>query len=99
MLMILGTFRLPAAKMDAARPAMTRMVEASRAEEGCVEYVYAQDLFDPGLIHVTERWVDQDAIDRHFAASHMAEWHGAWTDLGIGDRNLRLYDVGDSRPL
>ena len=50
MLMILGTFRLPADKMDAGRPAMTRMVEASRAEDGCVEYVFAEDVADPGSI-------------------------------------------------
>jgi hypothetical protein len=30
-------------------PEMKRMVEASRAEDGCVEYVYAKDLFDAVL--------------------------------------------------
>jgi quinol monooxygenase YgiN len=97
MLLIVGTVRLPAHNMEAARPVMKRMADASRLEEGCVEYVYAEDVFDPGLIHVKEMWVDQNALDRHFASTHIAEWRAAWPSLGIGDRNLRIYDVGEPR--
>jgi len=97
MLLIVGTLRLPPHKMDAARPIMQRMASASRSEDGCVEYGYAQDVFDPGLIHVKELWTDQVALDRHFASAHIAEWRAAWPDLGIGDRNLRVYDVTEPR--
>ncbi|GBQ25929.1 antibiotic biosynthesis monooxygenase [Gluconacetobacter azotocaptans] len=98
MLLILGTVRLPAQNLVAARPVMRLMAEASRAEEGCVEYGYAEDVFDPGLIHVKELWTDQSALDRHFASRHIKEWRAAWPSLGIRDRNLRVYDVGESRP-
>ena len=97
MLLIVGTVRLPAHNMDAARPIMKRMADASRAEEGCAEYGYAEDVFDPGLIHVKEMWVDQNALDRHFATKHLAEWRAAWASLGIGERSLRVYDVGEPR--
>jgi quinol monooxygenase YgiN len=97
MLLILGTVRLPAQNMAAARPIMRRMAEATRAERGCVEYGYAEDVFDPGLIHVKEMWTDQDALDRHFASTHIAEWRAAWPSLGIGDRDLRVYEVGEPR--
>jgi len=98
MLLIIGTFRLPANNMEAARPIMKRMAEASRLEEGCLEYGYAEDVFAPGLIHVKEMWADQHALDRHFAATHLAEWRAAWPSLAIGDRHLRVYDVGEPRP-
>lgn len=97
MRLIVGTVRLPAENLAAARPVMRRMAQASRAEEGCIEYVYAEDLFDAGLIHVKELWADQAALDRHFLSDHIAEWRAAWPDLGIGDRALRVYQVGDSR--
>jgi quinol monooxygenase YgiN len=97
MLLIVGTVRLPALNLDAARPIMKRMADASRAEEGCVEYGYAEDVLEPGLIHVKEMWIDQHALDRHFAAAHLAEWRAAWPSLGLGDRNLRVYDVGEPR--
>lgn len=97
MLLIVGTVRLPAHNIEAARPIMKRMAEASRAEAGCAEYAYAQDVFDPGLIHVKELWTDQAALDRHFASAHIAEWRAAWPGLGITDRNLRVYEVGEPR--
>ncbi|WP_137678859.1 putative quinol monooxygenase [Aurantiacibacter suaedae] len=97
MLLIVGTVRLPAHNLEPARPIMQRMAEASRAEDGCAEYSYAEDLFDPGLIHVKEMWRDQAALDRHFATSHLAEWRAAWPDLGIGERDLRVYDVEEPR--
>ena len=97
MLLIVGTARLPAGNMDRARPIMQRMVEASRAENGCVEYGYAEDVLVPGLIHVKELWTDQAALDRHFETAHIAEWRAAWPSLGIGERDLRLYEVGEPR--
>ncbi len=76
---------------------MRRMADASRAEEGCLEYGYAEDVFVPGLIHVKERWTDQASLDRHFASAHIAEWRAAWPALGIGDRDLLVYEVEEPR--
>ncbi|GAB2722900.1 MULTISPECIES: putative quinol monooxygenase [Comamonas] len=97
MLLIVGTVRLPAANLERALPAMRAMVEASRAEAGCLEYGYAQDVLEPGLIHVKELWSDQAALDAHFASSHIQAWRAAWPALEIGDRALRVYDVGAPR--
>ncbi len=97
MLLIVGTVRLPSWNLDKARPAMFAMVSASRSEDGCFEYCYAEDMFEPGLIHVKEMWRDQEALDRHFATEHIAVWRASWPALGIGDRNLRVYEVGEPR--
>lgn len=99
MLLIVGTIRLPAANLEAARPFMKKMVDASLAEDGCIEYNYAEDVIEPGLIHVQELWADQTAFDRHVTAPHLHEWRAAGAQLGIGDRKLRMYEVGASRPL
>jgi len=97
MLLIVGTVRLPPGRLDDARPAMSRMIAASRAEDGCEEYSYAQDVLDAGLIHVKELWRDQAALDRHFMSEHIAAWRSTWPELGIGNRELRLYEVGEPR--
>lgn len=97
MLLIIGTIRLPPENLPDARFAMRRMAESSRAEYGCEEYSYAEDVFDPGLIHVKEMWKDQETLDLHFGSAHIAEWRATWPKLGIGDRNLRLYTVGMPR--
>ena len=53
-----GTVRFPAGGMDAARERMREMMRLSRAEDGCIEYVYSEDLIEPGLVHVFEIWRD-----------------------------------------
>lgn len=98
MLLIIGTIRLPPNKLEEAKPAMERMVLASRAEAGCVQYSYARDVFDAGLIRVTEVWSDRAALDAHFASPHLADWRTSWSALGIGERNLVLYEAGEPTP-
>lgn len=99
MLLIVGSVRLPAENLDVARPIMRRMVDATRAEEGCVEYAYAEDVFEPGLIHIKELWTDRASLDGHLASKHIAEWRVAGSELGIRDRNLNLYEVSEPRPI
>ncbi|MFK4818719.1 putative quinol monooxygenase [Ochrobactrum quorumnocens] len=93
MLLIVGTVRVSAENLDEARPVMQRMIQASRAESGCIEYAYAQDILDPGLIHVKELWLDRVSLDKHFTSGHIADWRSEWPRLGITDRNLMLYEV------
>ncbi|WP_112945208.1 MULTISPECIES: putative quinol monooxygenase [unclassified Rhizobium] len=97
MLLIVGTIRLPHENLALARPVMQRMVEMSRAEDGCLDYSYAEDVLEPGLVHVTERWRDQASLDRHFQTAHLSDWRAAWPALGIHDRKLQSYEVGAQR--
>lgn len=99
MLLIVGTIRLPAGRLDRARPSMALMIEASRAEAGCLEYSYAEDVLDTGLIHVKERWRDRTVLDKHFKSAHLAAWRDKWSSVGIGERNLNLYEVGEAKPI
>jgi quinol monooxygenase YgiN len=94
MLLVLGTFRTPPENLAAARRVMAAMIDASRAEPGCLDYVYAEDLRIPGLIHVKEVWTDRAALDAHFASAHLAAWRASWPALGIADRSLQLFETG-----
>ena len=79
--------------MPTARDAMERMITASRAEEGCLAYSYAEDILEPGLIHVAERWKDETALKRHWKSEHLVQWRATWATLGFRDRNLQLYEA------
>lgn len=96
---ILGTVRLPAERLADALPHMEAMVGASRAEDGCLVYAYAQDVLEAGLIRVSEVWRDQSALDRHAASEHIKAWRAVWPSLGLHDRQLIAYEAGASRPL
>ena len=54
-----GTVRFPPERMAEARERMKEMMRLSRAEDGCIEYVYAEDLEEPGLVRVFEVWRDE----------------------------------------
>jgi quinol monooxygenase YgiN len=99
MLIVAGTVRAPPGNIDAFRPHMAAMMAASQAEEGCLDYTYAEDVAEPGLIHVFERWTSQDALDAHFQTPHMAAWRAAWPGFGVSDRKLFAYEVASERAL
>jgi len=99
MLLIVGTVRVPPGTPSTARAAMAQMITASRAEPGCLEYSYAEDVLQPGLVHVSELWQDRAALVLHFTSDHMTVWRSTFKTLDITDRNLRLYEVGEPQPL
>ena len=95
MIIIMGTVKLAPDRLDAAKPAMQLMVEASRAEPGCIAYAYAQDLLEPETVHVAEKWRDRAALTAHFATPHMAEWRGVMGGLGLTGRDLRVFEADE----
>jgi quinol monooxygenase YgiN len=92
MILVVGTFRMPPENLARALPAAQRVVSATRAEDGCIAYSYAQDLFDPGLIHVSEKWRDRAALQAHFKTAHMQAWIAERTDLDLTDRDIRVFE-------
>jgi quinol monooxygenase YgiN len=99
MLIVAGTVRAPPHRIADLAPAMLAMVTATRAEDGCMAYAFAEDLLERGLIRVFEVWRDEAALAAHFRSPHMAAWRAASATAEISDRALRLYDIADDRPL
>jgi quinol monooxygenase YgiN len=96
MLVLAGSIRLPPENLEAARPVMQRMIEASRAEEGCIAYSFAEDLLEPGLIRIFEAFRDRDAQQFHSQSQHMKDWRASWPALGIGERQITHYDIASA---
>ncbi|MEO5493274.1 MAG: putative quinol monooxygenase [Sphingomonas sp.] len=99
MIVIMGTVRIPDGALDVARPAMAAMLAASRAEQGCLAYNYAQDVLDPRVIHISERWRDRAALDAHFRTPHMTKWRAQFGAIGISDRDLTLFVADEGQPV
>lgn len=99
MIVITGTFRLPADTLDAARPAMRAMLAASRAEDGCLHYAYGEDVLNPGLIWVSESWRDAASLEAHSKSAHMLVWRRASAELGLHARDLTVYEAISAKSL
>jgi quinol monooxygenase YgiN len=96
---VAGTVRVAAENLESIVPHMQDMLLASRAEEGCLEYSYAHDVLEPGLIRVFEIWRDRSALTAHFQTEHMARWRAVWPELQVSERHIFAYDVADERTL
>ena len=79
--------------------AIKTMVAASRAEEGCLDYTFAQDLSDPDSIVIFERWTDMDALGTHGKSAHMAEFQKAMAANPAVARNLTMYQTDEGKPI
>ena len=95
MIVVLGSFRIPPTMIDVIRPAMEALVNSSLSEEGCIEYCYALDVFDAGLVRVLEKWRDRAALEAHLRTVHIAEWRAQCSALAVSERDLTGYDTKD----
>lgn len=97
MVIVEGWVRMAPEVLAEFEPAAVKMITASRAEEGCIDYAYARDLLDPAVLRIAEKWRDQAALDFHFATPHMAEFLAA---LGHAERqggDVRVYESSETR--
>lgn len=99
MIAVQGVFRIAPERVAAAGLHLHAMMTASRAEDGCMLYVYAADLLEPGLFHVSELWRDRAAFDAHLEAAHFRAWRAAAGDIGIHDRRLQVHVVSATTSL
>lgn len=99
MIIVNGSFRLPADRLEEAIPAMKRVIAASLEERGCLAYSYALDIVDPSLIRVTEAWADGETLARHFETPHMQAWKQEREALGMTDRTMTMHAIRHSTDL
>ena len=95
MIIVAGSFRIPPSMIEVVRPVMETMIRASRAEEGCIEYSYALDVIDTGLVRVCEKWRDRPALEAHFRTAHIAEWRAQCSALAVSERDLTAHETDD----
>jgi quinol monooxygenase YgiN len=93
MLIIAGTIGIAPEKTDLAVEAIGPMCEATRAEEGCDDYVFTVNPHVPGELRVFERWVDGSALEAHFATPHMAAFREVLATCDVRRREITRYEV------
>ena len=87
--------------MDELRPSMRAALEGTRKEKGCLLYAYGEDVLDPGLIRIVERWESWEAIDAHTTQPHIKAWSAAREAAGgTLERDIWAHEVtGEAREI
>lgn len=99
MILVAGSLKYAPGAIQALRDEMQKFVEATRREDGCINYDLAIDTSDPTRLILFERWRDQKALDGHFNSPHMAAWRKAIAAAGPVERDLSVWEVTEGRKL
>jgi quinol monooxygenase YgiN len=100
MIIVEGWIRMASADIDQFRVAAAEMMRATKASEpGCLDYAFALDLAEPGLLRVIERWTDEAALAAHFATPHMAAFNLAIAGATIHGASIKAYGAEQVRTI
>lgn len=72
-------------KRGEALDVLGTLVDASRAEEGCLSYDLFESAAAPNVFVMVETFADQAALDSHRASPHMAAALAAAPELAAGE--------------
>jgi quinol monooxygenase YgiN len=70
MISIIAKFVVKEGKEDEFMALVNPLGVASRAEEGCIEYMLHKHVEEPGTYAMIEKWKDQSAVDFHNNTPH-----------------------------
>jgi len=99
MIIVAGTITIDPASRQEMLEAVVPMMEASRAEPGCHEYVFSADPIDPSTVHLYELWESEDDLRAHFETDHMAQWQQRSAKLPISGRSVSKYTISGVGPV
>jgi quinol monooxygenase YgiN len=99
MIIITGALRVPASRMEDARPHMRTLIETTRKEAGCLLYAWAEDVLEPGLIRMIEHWRDWSSFAAHGQSPHASAWKAALGEIGLLGRDMRAHDGANGRKI
>ena len=99
MLIITGHIAMDPDKIDGATPHLVAHMEATRAEEGCLDYVLNPDPSRPGVVSIFERWETQEAVDAHIRAPHIAEFQSKVAGFGVTGMSVTSYEAASETKL
>ncbi len=71
LLTVFAEIRANPGKEEAVREVLKGLVEPTRKEEGCVQYVLHVDNDDPGHFVFYENWTSMAHLQAHIATPHM----------------------------
>lgn len=99
MIVVQGWVKVHEGDADTLRAAARDLVVATRQEAGNRAYAFAEDVSEPGLFHIVERWDSEEAVAAHMLSSALA----AFTPklAAMRDVHLRIarYDAPEERVL
>jgi quinol monooxygenase YgiN len=99
MIVVVGRVRTDADKRESLVAIGQAVAAASRKEAGCVSYrVYEDTELENEFVFV-EEWESSEALERHFATSHIAEFMQAIPATLIAPPDVKFHTIASTMDL
>lgn len=96
MIIAVGDLYTQIARGEEVRELLRSTEERVREQPGCLLYVFAETVDDPGHFIVVQQWRDQETLDEHYRSREFAEYQAKIGDLLVRDSELRVHRVEDT---
>ena len=94
MIVVLVEVESSAEAIAGLREPLNVMQKASRAEEGCHDYTFSQEVCDPDRMRIVEIWESMDALQFHFGTKHMAAFREAMASSPPASMTVKVHELG-----
>ncbi len=96
MIVVVGRVRTDAARREALIRVGQTVAAASRQEAGCISYrVYEDTELENDFVFV-EEWDSDDALQRHFATPHIAEFMQAVPEAIMEPPDVKFHTIAQT---
>jgi quinol monooxygenase YgiN len=100
MIVALGDVYAQIPQRGAIERAMLALQAQALEQDGCVSFVFAEVLADPGHFLLVQRWRDRGALDAHYRSAAFADYQAAVEGLLVRDSELHLHVIAETvRPV
>jgi quinol monooxygenase YgiN len=98
-LVLAGSVRIDPAKRNDVVDATIEVMQESRRLPGCISFVFAADLEDPGVLHVFQEWESPEALNRHLTAPRVEAVRLRLGSLGVREIAVQRYSISSVGPI
>ncbi|MGI8920065.1 MAG: putative quinol monooxygenase [Solirubrobacteraceae bacterium] len=99
MIIVIARFRPHPDRREELVALLAEVQEASRRDDGCLDYGYFSEVVDPTSFIAVEEWRDREALDGHLRQDHVARLVAALPQLGDGRPEIQVHEIASSGPM
>jgi quinol monooxygenase YgiN len=99
MVIVIARFRPRSDNLDEFLALLEEVEEASRGDDGCVNYGYYRGITDDSEFIAVEEWRDMDALEAHLRTPHVARLVAALPAHSAAPPEIATHVIADTVPL
>ncbi|WP_255198733.1 putative quinol monooxygenase [Halorarius litoreus] len=92
MIVLNATIPVDPERREQAVDAATTLAQASREEDGVIDYRVTADLEDENVIRIFEQYENDDAVNAHMESDHFLTFQGQVPEFAGGQVELHRFD-------